>query len=74
MKPVPGALIGRLPVDDQLDALRAALARNELLMEVLARAAKLDLPGWYLTAGRVFPDGVERGHRQAGRPSTRSRP
>src|SRR4051812_43114526 len=47
-------LIGRLPVDEQLDALRATLARNTLLMEVLARAAKLDLPGWYLTAGCVF--------------------
>src|ERR1700716_1433021 len=47
-------LIGRLPVDEQLAALRATLARNELLVEVLARAAKLDLPGWYLTAGCVF--------------------
>jgi hypothetical protein len=47
-------LIGRLPVDEQVDALRATLARNELLMEVLVRAAKLDLPGWYLTAGCVF--------------------
>jgi hypothetical protein len=46
--------IGRLPVDEQLEALRAALARNESLMEVLARAAKLDLPDWYLTAGCVF--------------------
>jgi len=47
-------VIGRLPVDDQVDALRAALSRNEVLVEVLARAAKLDLPGWYLTAGCVF--------------------
>lgn len=47
-------LIGRLPVDEQLAALRATLARNDLLIEVLARAAKHDLPGWYLTAGRVF--------------------
>jgi hypothetical protein len=47
-------LTGRLPVDEQVDALRAALARNELLMEVLVRAAKLDLPDWYLTAGCVF--------------------
>lgn len=51
MKPLPGVLIGRLPLDEQADALRATLARNELLMEVLARAARLDLPGWYLTAG-----------------------
>ena len=36
------------------DALRTTLARNELLTEVLARAAKLDLPGWYLTAGCLF--------------------
>ena len=47
-------LIGRLPVDEQLQALRATLARNESLMEVLARAAKLGLPDWYLTAGCVF--------------------
>jgi hypothetical protein len=46
--------IGRLPVDQQLEAFRAALARNEVLTEVLARAAKLDLPGWYLTAGCLF--------------------
>jgi hypothetical protein len=45
-RPAPG---GRA-----LEALRATLARNELLMEVLSRAAKLDLPGWYLTAGCVF--------------------
>ncbi|MDQ0376229.1 nucleotidyltransferase family protein [Amycolatopsis thermophila] len=37
----------------QLDALRAALRRNELLTEVLTRAAVLDLPGWYLAAGCV---------------------
>lgn len=49
-----GVPLGRLPIDEQVDALRATLARNELLMEVLARAAKLALPGWYLTAGCVF--------------------
>jgi uncharacterized protein len=47
-------LIGRLAVDEQLDALRATLSRNEQLLEVLVRAAKLDLPGWYLTAGCLF--------------------
>jgi uncharacterized protein len=47
-------MIGRLPLDEQLKALRETLARNETLMEVLARAAKLDLPGWYLTAGCLF--------------------
>ncbi|KOV79176.1 hypothetical protein ADL03_37950 [Nocardia sp. NRRL S-836] len=40
-------------MDDQLRALRAVLARNELLVEVLTRATRLDLPGWYLTAGCV---------------------
>ncbi|MBP2324308.1 hypothetical protein JOF56_004693 [Kibdelosporangium banguiense] len=44
-------MIGRLPLDEQLDALRATLTRNSQLMEVLARAEKLDLPGWYLTSG-----------------------
>lgn len=47
-------LIGRLPLNEQVDALRTTLARNEVLMEVLARASKLDLPSWYLTAGCVF--------------------
>ena len=47
-------VIGQLPVDEQLQALRETLSRNETLTEVLARAAKLDLPGWYLTAGCVF--------------------
>lgn len=47
-------MIGRLPVDEQLEVLRTTLARNETLLKVLARAAELDLPGWYLTAGCVF--------------------
>jgi hypothetical protein len=47
-------LLGRLLVGDRVGALRAALSRNELLVEVPARAAKLNLPGWYLTAGCVF--------------------
>ena len=47
-------LIGRLPLDEQLDALRATLTRNQTLMEVLGRSQQLDLPGWYLTAGAVF--------------------
>lgn len=46
--------IGRLSVIEQLDALRTALTRNELFVEVLHRAAGLGLPGWYLTAGCVF--------------------
>ncbi|RDI20424.1 nucleotidyltransferase family protein [Lentzea flaviverrucosa] len=45
---------GRLPVDEQVEALRAVLGRNEVLTDVLAGAAGLRLPGWYLTAGCVF--------------------
>jgi hypothetical protein len=47
-------VISRLPVDQQVEALRATLARNETLLDVLHRAAKLALPGWYLTAGCLF--------------------
>ncbi|SFR23538.1 hypothetical protein SAMN04488564_10724 [Lentzea waywayandensis] len=47
-------ILARLPVDEQADALRSVLARNEVLVEVLRGAAGLDLPGWYLTAGCVF--------------------
>lgn len=46
--------ISRLPVTEQIEAFRAAVTRNELLMEVLARAATFDLPGWYLTSGCLF--------------------
>ncbi|MFJ9629140.1 nucleotidyltransferase family protein [Streptomyces sp. NPDC101175] len=44
----------RLPLDEQLTALRTTLSRNHILLEVLARAAALDLPNWYLTAGCLF--------------------
>jgi hypothetical protein len=47
-------VIGRLPLDDQLAAFRTALCRNDVLVDVLERAAALDLPGWYLTAGCLF--------------------
>jgi hypothetical protein len=47
-------MFGRLPLDEQLGALKKVLSRNEVLLEVLRRAASLDLPGWYLTAGCVF--------------------
>ena len=47
-------MIGRLPLDEQLDSLRAVLCRNDVLTEVLARTAALGLPGWYLTAGCLF--------------------
>jgi hypothetical protein len=44
----------RLPLDEQLDRLSTLLTHNEVLVEVLERAAGLRLPGWYLTAGCVF--------------------
>ncbi|WP_405813623.1 nucleotidyltransferase family protein [Streptomyces sp. NBC_01390] len=47
-------MISRLPLDEQLDSLRAVLSRNNVLTEVLARTATLDLPGWYVTAGCLF--------------------
>ncbi|MFF2384409.1 nucleotidyltransferase family protein [Streptomyces sp. NPDC058108] len=47
-------MIGRLPLDEQASALRSALSRNEVLLEVLSRTAALRLPGWYLTAGCLF--------------------
>jgi len=42
---------GRLPLDEQLARFEQTLRRNRTLTEVLARAATLDLPGWYLVAG-----------------------
>ena len=47
-------MLGRLPLDEQLVALKSVLTQNEVLLEVLGRAASLNLPGWYLTAGCVF--------------------
>jgi hypothetical protein len=47
-------VIGRLPLDQQLESLHVALSRNDVLMEVLARTATLDLPGWYVTAGCLY--------------------
>jgi hypothetical protein len=47
-------VISRLPLDQQLESLRAVLSRNRVLTEVLARTATLDLPGWYVTAGCLF--------------------
>lgn len=47
-------MLGRLPLDEQLVALKSVLARNDVLLEILGRAASLNLPGWYLTAGCVF--------------------
>lgn len=45
---------GQLPIDQQLAHLRAALRRNDTLTDVLARAAAMDLPGWYLVAGCLY--------------------
>ena len=45
---------GRLAVNEQLAQLRAALTRNKSLITVLERAAKWDLPGWYLVAGCLY--------------------
>ena len=42
---------GRLPLDEQLARFEETLRRNRTLTEVLAQAAGLDLPGWYLVAG-----------------------
>lgn len=44
----------RLPLDEQLTALRTTLSRNEVLLEILDRTAALGLPNWYLTAGCLF--------------------
>lgn len=45
---------GRLPLDEQVACFTAALAQNHTLTEVLARAAAMDLPGWYLVAGCLY--------------------
>ncbi|GAA3505593.1 hypothetical protein GCM10019016_127060 [Streptomyces prasinosporus] len=47
-------MLGRLPLSEQLDGLRSVLSRNEILTDVMTRAATLELPGWYVTAGRLF--------------------
>lgn len=47
-------MLSRLPLDEQLVSLRAVLSRNEMLTEVINRAAMLDLPGWYVTAGCLY--------------------
>ncbi|MFZ4271649.1 nucleotidyltransferase family protein [Streptomyces arboris] len=47
-------MAGRLPLAEQLDELRSVLSRNEVLTEVMARAAALELPGCYVTAGCLF--------------------
>ncbi|GII53168.1 hypothetical protein Pth03_15570 [Planotetraspora thailandica] len=54
MAPRSRAMISRLPLDEQLAAFRAAVSRNDVLVEVMQRAAGLGLPGWYLTGGCLF--------------------
>lgn len=39
--------------EEEAARFRAALERNTTLMEVLRRAATLNLPGWYLAAGAI---------------------
>ena len=43
--------MGRRPVNEQVEALESALRQNPAIVSILDRAAGLDLPGWYLTAG-----------------------
>jgi uncharacterized protein len=45
---------GQLPIDQQVAHFRAALRRNRTLTEVLARAAAMNLPSWYLVAGCLY--------------------
>jgi uncharacterized protein len=46
--------VGRLPIDEQLDNFRTAVASNPTLMRVLDLAAGMNLPGWYLLAGCLY--------------------
>lgn len=43
----------QLPLSDQLKHLRRTLETNTTLIEVLRRAATLNLPNWYLAAGAL---------------------
>lgn len=45
---------GRVPIDEQVTQFKAALRRNCTLTDVLARAAAMALPGWYLAAGCLY--------------------
>ncbi|MEV5787352.1 nucleotidyltransferase family protein [Streptomyces sp. NPDC052287] len=47
-------MLGRLPLVEQLDGLRSVLSQNEVLTDVMIRAATMELPGWYVTAGCLF--------------------
>src|ERR1700683_4851216 len=45
---------GQLPIDEQVAHFRATLSSNSTLNEVLARAATMELPDWYLVAGCLY--------------------
>jgi hypothetical protein len=45
---------GRLPIDEQVSQFMAALRRNHTLTDALCRAATMNLPGWYMTAGCLY--------------------
>ena len=45
---------GQLPLDEQMTCFRQALGLNRTLTQVLARAATMKLPGWYLVAGCLY--------------------
>ncbi len=45
---------GQLPLDEQAAQFKETLRRNLTLTEVLARAASMNLPGWYLVAGCLY--------------------
>ena len=45
---------GQLPIVEQLAHFQAALQENPTLIEVLARAATMNLAGWYLVAGCLY--------------------
>ncbi|MFD8222400.1 nucleotidyltransferase family protein [Streptomyces sp. NPDC059697] len=47
-------MLGRLPLVEQLDGLRSVLSQNEVLTDVMTRAATMELTGWYVTAGCLF--------------------
>jgi hypothetical protein len=45
---------GQLPIDQQAAHFRATLRQNPTLTRVLARAATMNMPGWYLVAGCLY--------------------
>jgi uncharacterized protein len=45
---------GQLPADEQLARFRAVLHENPTPVDVLDRAAVMNLPRWYLVAGCLY--------------------